>query len=97
LRGERGCLTERLRAAEWKDAAASGCDWRSRGGGGCASGGGGGRGGEGQGEGGGGMRDAGREGSRGTTHVFVSSLVAFCVRSLQTHLRLSKPDVHNCT
>ena len=38
----------------------------------------------------GGLRDAGREGSRGNTHLLVSSLFSFCVSSLQTLLDLLK-------
>ena len=45
-RAARGCVPDRAlpRAAEWKHAAASGCDARACGGGGAASGGGGGQG-----------------------------------------------------
>ena len=65
-----------------KDAAASRCAGRACGDGGAAAGGGGGRGGEDHGEGAGGMRDVDMEGSRGSTHLFVSSLFGFCVRLL---------------
>ena len=36
------------------------------------------------------MRDADREGSRGNTHLLVSSLFSFCVRGLEGLLRLLK-------
>ena len=39
------------------------------------------------------MRDEDREGSIGTTHLFVSSLFAFCVRSLQRLFYLKTRDV----
>ena len=54
LRGERGCLPERCRAAEWKHASASGCGQRACDVGGAAFEGGGGQGGEEHGEAGGG-------------------------------------------